>query len=130
MRLLLVLTCAMVLVDTAFYAALTPLVLHFAEEFGLSKSSAGILIGAFGVGMLLRSAPSGYLMARGEANGACGTRFGVWRELALRVRGRSVGARRAPAAAGFGSAFLGFGVHVARDASPGRAQGVDDRNTT
>ena len=64
MRPLLILTCAMVLVDTIFYAALTPLVPYFTEELGLSKSTVGALSGAFGLGVLLGSAPSGYLAAR------------------------------------------------------------------
>ena len=54
----------MVLVDTIFYATLTPLVPHFAEELGLSKSVVGALSGAFGAGVLLGAAPSGYLAAR------------------------------------------------------------------
>ena len=64
MRRLLILTCAMVLVDTIFYAALTPLVPYFTGELGLSKSAVGILSGAFGAGVLLGSAPAGYLAAR------------------------------------------------------------------
>ena len=54
----------MVLVDTIFYATLTPLVPYFAEELGLSKSVVGALSGAFGAGVLLGAAPSGYLAAR------------------------------------------------------------------
>ena len=64
MRRLLFLTCAMVLADTIFYAALTPLVPYFTGELGLSKSTVGILSGAFGIGVLLGSAPSGYIAAR------------------------------------------------------------------
>lgn len=64
MRRLLILTCAMVLADTIFYAALTPLVPYFTGELGLSRSAVGILSGAFGVGVLLGSAPGGYLAAR------------------------------------------------------------------
>lgn len=64
MRRLLALTCAMVLVDTVFYATLVPLVPYFTEELGLSKSAVGVLSGAFGVGVLLGSAPGGYLAAR------------------------------------------------------------------
>ena len=64
MRRLLALTCAIVLIDTAFYAALVPLVPYFAEELGLSKSSVGVLSGAFGAGVLLGAVPSGYLAAR------------------------------------------------------------------
>jgi MFS family permease len=64
MRRLLALTCAIVLVDTIFYGALTPLVPYFSEEFGLSKSEVGILGGAFGAGVLVGSAPGAYLASR------------------------------------------------------------------
>ncbi len=64
MRRLLILCCAIVLVDTIFYAALTPLVPYFNEEFGLSKSAVGLLGGAFGAGVLLGAAPGGYLASR------------------------------------------------------------------
>ena len=61
MRRLLALACAIVLVDTIFYAALTPLVPYFNEEFGLSKSAVGVLSGAYGAGVLVGSAPGAYL---------------------------------------------------------------------
>jgi MFS family permease len=64
MRRLLALACAMVLVDTVFYAALTPLVPYFNEEFGLSKSAVGVLSGAYGAGVLVGSAPGAYLASR------------------------------------------------------------------
>jgi MFS family permease len=63
-RRLLALSCAIVLVDTIFYAALYPLVPLFQEEFGLSKSVVGILSGAYGAGVLVGSAPGGYLASR------------------------------------------------------------------
>ena len=63
-RRLLALTCAMVLVDTVFYATLVPLVPYFTEELGLSKSAVGVLSGAFGAGVLLGSAPGGYAAVR------------------------------------------------------------------
>jgi MFS family permease len=63
-RRLLALSCAIVLVDTIFYAALTPLVPLFEEEFGLSKSAVGILSGAYGAGVLVGSVPGGYLASR------------------------------------------------------------------
>ena len=50
--------------DTIFYAALTPLVPYFNQEFGLSKSAVGILSGAYGAGVLVGSAPGGYLASR------------------------------------------------------------------
>lgn len=64
MRRLVALSCAIVLVDTIFYAALTPLVPYFDEEFGLSKSAVGVLAGAYGAGVLVGSAPGGYLASR------------------------------------------------------------------
>src|SRR5215208_6587810 len=64
MRRLLALSCAIVLVDTIFYAALYPLVPYFEEEFGLSKSVVGILSGAYGAGVLVGSVPGGYLASR------------------------------------------------------------------
>lgn len=54
----------MVLIDTLFYAALTPLLPYFSEELGISKSGAGVLSGAFGVGVLAGSAPGGYAASR------------------------------------------------------------------
>ena len=63
-RRLLALSCAIVLVDTIFYAALTPLVPLFEEEFGLSKSAVGILSGAYGAGVLVGSVPGGYLASQ------------------------------------------------------------------
>jgi MFS family permease len=53
-----------VLVDTIFYAALYPLVPYFEDEFGLSKSVVGVLSGAYGAGVLVGSAPGGYLASR------------------------------------------------------------------
>ena len=64
MRRLLALSCAIVLVDTIFYAALTPLVPYFDAEFGLSKSAVGVLAGAYGAGVLAGSAPGGYVASR------------------------------------------------------------------
>jgi MFS family permease len=63
-RRLIALSCAIVLADTIFYAALTPLVPYFNEEFGLTKSAVGLLGGAFGAGVLSGAAPGGYLASR------------------------------------------------------------------
>jgi MFS family permease len=63
-RRLLALSCAIVLVDTIFYAALYPLVPYFEDEFGLSKSVVGVLSGAYGAGVLVGSAPGGFLASR------------------------------------------------------------------
>lgn len=64
MRRLLVLVSAIIFVDAMLFTALTPLVPHYAHEFGLSKAGAGALVAAFGAGALLGGIPGGLLAAR------------------------------------------------------------------
>src|SRR4249919_1761422 len=47
-----------------FFAALTPLLPEYAEEFGLSKSGVGVLQAAYPLGVLAGSIPGGYAAAR------------------------------------------------------------------
>jgi MFS family permease len=63
-RRLLLLVSAIMLVDTMFFAALTPLLPHYVATLHLSKSAAGILTGTFGAGTLLGALPAGMLAAR------------------------------------------------------------------
>ena len=60
MRRLLLLVSVLVCVDTMLYAALTPLLPHFAHEFGLSKAQAGVLVGAYAAGALVGGIPGGW----------------------------------------------------------------------
>jgi MFS family permease len=55
---------AVVLVDTMFYAAITPLLPHYVDDLGLSKSAAGILSASYAAGALAGSLPGGWLAAR------------------------------------------------------------------
>jgi MFS family permease len=64
MRRLLILVSVIVLVDTMLYAALTPLLAHFAREFGLSKAAAGALVAAYAAGALIGGLPGGRAAAR------------------------------------------------------------------
>ncbi len=64
MRRLFPLVAAVVLVDTMFYAAITPLLPHYSDELGLSKSAAGILTASYGAGTLIGSLPGGWLASR------------------------------------------------------------------
>jgi predicted MFS family arabinose efflux permease len=63
-RRLILLCCAIVLVDTMFYAAITPLLPHYVNTLGLSKTAAGVLSGAYAAGTLVGALPGGILAAR------------------------------------------------------------------
>jgi MFS family permease len=66
-RRLLLLVGAIVFVDTMFFAALTPLLPDYAEEFDLSKAGAGVLSAAYPAGALLGGIPAGLTVARAGA---------------------------------------------------------------
>jgi MFS family permease len=64
MRRLFLLVSAVVLVDTMFFAAVAPLLPHFTDELGLSKTAAGVLTAAYPAGTFAGSLPAGWLAAR------------------------------------------------------------------
>lgn len=64
MRRLFLLVAAAVLVDSVFYAAIAPLLPRYADDFGLSKSAAGLLTAAYPAGTLLASVPAGLIADR------------------------------------------------------------------
>ena len=64
MRRLLALVSAVVFVDAMLFTALTPLVPGYADEFDLSKTGAGLLVGSFGAGALLGGIPGGIAATR------------------------------------------------------------------
>src|SRR5262249_33603226 len=61
---LLAFICALVLVDTIFYTALTPLLPYYVRTAGLTKAGAGILVAAYPAGTLVGALPGGVLTAR------------------------------------------------------------------
>ena len=58
------LVCVLVLVDTIFYTALTPLVPHYAHTSGLGKGGVGVLVAGYPAGTLVASIPAGVLYDR------------------------------------------------------------------
>jgi MFS family permease len=64
LRRLFLLVSAVVLVDTMFFAAVAPLLPHFSDELGLSKTAAGVLTAAYPAGTFVGSVPGGWLAAR------------------------------------------------------------------
>src|SRR4051794_35683104 len=64
MRPLVLLVGAVVLVDTMFYAAITPLLPSLAHELGLAKGGAGVLEASYAAGTLAGALPGGWLAAR------------------------------------------------------------------
>jgi MFS family permease len=63
-RRLLSLVCLVVFVETMLYSALVPLLPGYADDFGLSKTAAGLLVGAYAAGALLAAVPAGIAAAR------------------------------------------------------------------
>ncbi len=58
------LVSSIVFVDAMLFGSLAPLLPGYAEEFGLSKAGAGLLVGAFGAGALLGGIPGGIAAMR------------------------------------------------------------------
>ena len=79
-RRVLYLTSAIVFVDTLFFAVLTPLLPHYAREFGLGKAGAGVLSAAYPLGTFVGAIPSGMVA----------TRFGVKRTVLVGLAGVAV----------------------------------------
>jgi MFS family permease len=63
-RRILLLASTVVFFDTLFYAALTPLLPHYAHELTLGKTGAGVLAAAYPAGALAGAIPSGIVAAR------------------------------------------------------------------
>ena len=54
----------MLVIDTAFYAAITPLLPSYADDLDLSKTAAGVLSASYAAGTLAGALPGGWLAVR------------------------------------------------------------------
>jgi predicted MFS family arabinose efflux permease len=70
MRRLIALVGAVILVDTMFYAAITPLLPELSDRLGLGKDAAGLLAASYAVGNLVGALPGGWLAARAGVRAA------------------------------------------------------------
>ena len=64
MRRLIALVGAVILVDTMFYAAITPLLPELSDRLDLGKDAAGLLAATYALGNLAGALPAGWLAAR------------------------------------------------------------------
>ena len=64
MRRLLLFVSAVVLVDSALFGVIAPLLPYYTEELGLSKTEAGVLVAAYPAGVFICSFPAGWAVAR------------------------------------------------------------------
>lgn len=69
MRRVLFLAGTIVFLDTLLFAALTPLLPHFAHQFHLSKAGAGLLAASYPIGVLTGGLPSGIAATRAGVKG-------------------------------------------------------------
>ncbi len=70
MRRLIALVGAVILVDTMFYAAITPLLPELSDRLGLGKDAAGLLAASYAVGNVVGALPGGWLAARAGVRAA------------------------------------------------------------
>lgn len=61
-----ILVAAVIFLDMTFYTSVVPLLPHYSDTLDLSKREAGILTGAYPVGVLAFSLPGGWLAARSD----------------------------------------------------------------
>lgn len=69
------LIAAVILVDSVFYSAITPLLPQYSDDLGLSKTGAGLLSASYAGGTLIAALPSGWLA--GRAGGRATTLLGL-----------------------------------------------------
>jgi MFS family permease len=58
------LVCAVLVIDTAFFAAVTPLLPTYADDLDLTKTAAGVLSASYAAGTLAGALPGGWLAVR------------------------------------------------------------------
>ena len=132
-RRLLVLVSVIVFVDTMLFGAIIPLVPGFADDFGLSKLQAGLLVGAYGAGAVIGGIPAGIVAARigPKRTVVVGLAVLALASVAFALGGSPAALGVARFAQGFASAVTWAGAlawltleHAARAARPDARHGV------
>jgi MFS family permease len=62
--------CALLLFDTAFYAAVTPLVPYYVHHLSISPGSVGLLVAGYPIGTFVFAIPGGWVSSRAGARTA------------------------------------------------------------
>ena len=105
------------------FGALAPLIPGYADEFGLSKTGAGLLVASFGAGALLGGIPGGLAALRWGPQVGRRRRARPPRRIELCVRsrrgapGRSPASSRAPRATTWAGALAWLTVATPRSAA-------------
>jgi len=63
-RRVLLIACAAIFIDVAFFAAVTPLIPGYRDDLGISETAAGMLAGSYAAGTLVFAIPGGIISAR------------------------------------------------------------------
>lgn len=126
MRRIVIVTSAVILVDTIFFSALAPLLPELVDTYGLSKGGAGLLTAAFALGAIAGAIPAGYMAIQAgvKPTTLAGLTIVALSTVAFAFAGQAWLLDLSRLAQGFGSAFVWTGALAwILDAAPRERRG-------